>query len=145
MPADEQMSDRKLLQETHDAVIELKAIVVGVGGRGGLISELTEVKLKVQEMTISTEKGKQDVAQLLRDASEMVPRLSELDGELHSKGGLCDRLVSTETKQADNRKLIIALWGVLAVLGGALLTLVLTHVTTAEAFINAVTMFWISR
>lgn len=126
-------TDRQLIQETHDAVIELTAVVLGVKGQGGLVQDLKEVKLKVTEMTFKSAKGDVQVAELLDDFGNALPRIESIEKELHKKKeGVLDRLTITEEKQRFNRILIYSAWTVLAAIAGALMYLFFSHVDATQ-------------
>lgn len=110
-------TDRQLLQETHDAVIELSAVVLGVKGQGGLVQDLQEVKLQVTEMTLKSSKGETDIKSLLENCEKEIPRIEHIE----------TRLTVTEQRQAFNRIMIYALWSVVASVALALLYLILSH------------------
>src|SRR5271157_2561 len=125
----EQRTDRQLLQETHDAVIELSAVVLGVKGQGGLVSEMKEIRLSVNEMTLKTKDGEANVAKILLEVKDLKPRVDAIDEELNAKDvGLCERVASHGEKIKNNSRMIKALWGVVGVVALGLLTYFLTHI-----------------
>ncbi len=69
-------------QETHDAVIQMRAVLLGVNGRGGLMQDVSDVRLDVKEMKLRSGRDEIDVATLLIK----VPKIEE-DVE-HVKGRL---------------------------------------------------------
>ena len=133
-----EQSDRELLQETHDAIIELKAVVLGVGGHGGLVSDIAEVQMSVKEMTLKAGSQSYDVAQLLKTVPEIQDKVNGIDLELHEPvKGICDRMITTETKQRDNRNLIVALWAIIAGILGALITLFVQHLGQGKDILSS--------
>ena len=118
------LTNRQLLKETHDAVIELSAVVLGVKGQGGLLQDMQEVKLSVTEMKLKTKDGESDVATLLQDIQYLKPKVKDLDDEIHKDGGICDKLTSHEQQLSSNNNLIKAAWGFI----GAILLSILGYV-----------------
>jgi hypothetical protein len=93
-----EMTEHQLLQETHDAVIELSAVVLGVKGQGGLIQQLQEVKLAVTSMTLKVNDGDLSVSKLLGDVIEMKPKVDEVHDEVFSpQNGLIARMDKVES------------------------------------------------
>lgn len=124
----EQQTDRQLLQETHDAVIELSAVVLGVKGSGGLVSDMKEIKLSVSEMTLKASKGEADVAGILQDVQNLKPKVNTIDQELHKDNGICENVANHSTQIRNNTRLIWALWTAVGVVATGLLTYFFTHV-----------------
>ena len=124
----EQQTDRQLLQETHDAVIELSAVVLGVKGSGGLVSDMKEIKLSVSEMTLKASKGEADVAGILQDVQNLKPKVNTIDQELHKDNGICENVANHSTQIRNNTRLIWALWTAVGVVATGLLTYSFTHV-----------------
>ena len=116
-----EMTDRELLQTTHDAVIELSAVVLGVKGQGGLVQDMAEVRLSVTSMTLKTTKGEQNVVDLLK-------KVGDMDDELHKEGGLCDRITTHDAQLSANNNLIKALWAVMAAAIASLIALIISHI-----------------
>ena len=115
-----EMSDRELLQTTHDAVIELSAVVLGVHGQGGLVQDMAEVKLSVTNMTLKTASGEQNVFDLLH-------KVAVIDEEMHKEGGVCERLATHDAQLSANNNLIKALWAVVAAVIAALIGTIISH------------------
>ena len=121
-------SDRELIQETHDAVLTMKAVVFGAEGDGGLINELKEVKLAVKEMTLKTSGGEVQVASILQDVLYLKPKVKEIDKELHDTGGICETLKNTSSQNKDNRALLKWALGIGTTLLLAILGFLLGHI-----------------
>jgi hypothetical protein len=115
-----EMSDRELLQTTHDAVIELSAVVLGVHGQGGLMQDMGEVRLSVSNMTLKTANSEQNVVDLLNKVATMYE-------ELHEKGGVCDTLAAHTDQLSVNNNLIKALWAVCSSVIIGFIAYVITH------------------
>jgi len=124
----DEMNDR-LLQETHDAVIEMKAIVMGTGGRGGLIGEMQEVQLKVKDMIFRQGNDTMDVKQLLSKVPIIERKVDGIEDELHEpKVGLDNRVSRVETDGRNRQRMLVWILGIMAVVGTGLLGLMMKHV-----------------
>jgi len=66
-------------QETHDAVIEMRAVILGLNGRGGLLDQVNEVILSVREMKLKCGAEELNVANLLQDVPKIKYRLSRIE------------------------------------------------------------------
>jgi hypothetical protein len=123
---DEQM---KKFDKGMDAIIELRAVVLGVDGRGGLVKDMeetrSEVKLAVKEMYFNTNEGKKDVAVLLNDVVTMKPKVEKVYKAIFGNGdiGLCEKADTT-------RKMVIAMFGISASILLALIGLFIQHVAS---------------
>jgi hypothetical protein len=117
-----EMTDRELLQTTHDAVIELSVVVLGVKGQGGLVQDMQEVRLAVTDMTLRTSTGEQSVISLLN-------KITLIDKELHNKGGICETLATHTDQLSANNNLIKALWAFVSATFLALLAYIFSHWT----------------
>ena len=115
-----EMTDRELLQTTHDAVIELSAVVLGVKGQGGLVQDMQEVKLTVTNMTLKTDKGSHDVVDLLS-------KVATIDEELHKESGVCERLATHDAQLSANNNLIKALWAFTSAIVLGFIAYVVSH------------------
>ena len=124
----DEMNDR-LLQETHDAVIEMKAIVMGTGGRGGLIGEMQEVQLKVKDMIFRHGNDTMDVKHLLSKVPIIEKKVDAIDDELHEpKAGLDHRISTVESDGRNRQRMLVWILGIMAVVGTGLLGLMMKHV-----------------
>ena len=95
----------QLIQETHDTVVELRTIVVGVSNSGGLVKDVAVVRNELTEV---------------KELMSLRPRVERLENEVHDdNNGLLSRMGITETKQKDNRSILT--WG-----GGVIVTLLIT-------------------
>lgn len=119
-------SDSELIRETHDKVIELSAVVLGVKGHGGLIQDISavrqEVKLAVTDMRLISNKGEQNVAELLDSVSDLEPKVIRLEKTVFGedgKDGLC------ETAQL-NRIKITTQFKIIALVGTAVVSILIT-------------------
>lgn len=121
-------SDRELIQETHDSIIELSAVVLGVKGQGGLLQDFQELKLRVNTMTLKIGGSNMDVPALLQDIIDMKPRVEKLDKDLHhEKTGLFPRMAAVEDRGKDNRALIVWALGFNFTILLTILGLIITH------------------
>jgi hypothetical protein len=124
-----EVTDRQLLQETHDSIIELSAVVLGVKGKGGLLTEMQEFKLAITDMRLKTKEGDILVSNVLTEVMGIKPQLKEIDKELHDKDkGICARLNRQDEKVKSNNILIKALWAISGSVILSLIALVVTHV-----------------
>jgi argonaute-like protein implicated in RNA metabolism and viral defense len=124
-----EVTDRQLLQETHDAIIELSAVVLGVKGRGGLLTEMQEVKLAVTDMRLKTKEGDSLISNVITEMIGIRPQLKEIDKELHDKDkGICAILNRQDEKVKSNNILIKALWVISGSVILSLIALVVTHI-----------------
>jgi hypothetical protein len=128
-------SDRELIQETHDSVIELTAVVLGVKGQGGLIQDLQdvrhEVRMAVTEMRLTSEKGDTDVNTILNDVLEMKPKVNIIEQCLFGKdgkNGLRGKVNLHEEQIKTYNKATTIVWGLSGTILLALLGLLITHV-----------------
>jgi hypothetical protein len=121
-------SDRELLQETHDSIIELTAVVLGVKGQGGLIQDLTEVKMSVTDMVLKHKEGDIKVASLLSDLVYLKPKVAKLDDEIHKDNGICDKLNSHEDQLKTSSNIMKVVWGITGALLLSLLGLLIKHI-----------------
>ena len=114
-------------QETHDAVIQMRAVLLGVEGKGGLVNEVKEVKMCVNEMILKAERREINVAQLLIQVADMA---KEFYGNGHR--GIKDKVAYLDRFGKDNRRIII--WVLSGVIGvsSILITLVIYHVLTCS-------------
>jgi hypothetical protein len=130
-----ELTERQLLQETHDSIIELSAVVLGVKGQGGLVQEIsdtkTEVRLAVTEMKLTTARGEKDVISLLDDIVEIRPRVANLENTIfgkEGKGGLCDTVSTHNEKIKTSSTGNKILWSIVGTVMTALLVLLVKHV-----------------
>jgi hypothetical protein len=128
-------SERELLQETHDSVIELSAVVLGVKGQGGLIQEIAEtrqeVKLAVTEMKLKSEQGEKDVADLLNDVVDMKPKVDVLEKAVFGEGkeaGLIGKVLVQDQRIETSNKATTIVWTITGAILLTLLGLLVTHV-----------------
>lgn len=132
----EDKSDRQLLQETHDSIIELNAVVLGVKGKGGLVQELAEtkqeVRLAVTEMKLRTGNGERDVIALFNDIMDMKPEMSKMENTIYGKTdspGLCETLSIHEHKINTANKATAIVWAISGAILLTLLGLLIRHIT----------------
>ena len=124
-----EQTDRQLLQETHDAVIELKAVVLGVNGRGGLIQDMAQIHLSVDEMVLKRGRESYDVVHLLEAVPKIEKRIDDIDTELHEPvKGVCDRVSLTESGIKSSERTIKWIISGITAVALAILGLVLSHV-----------------
>jgi hypothetical protein len=121
-------TDRQLIRETHDAIIELSSMVLGVKGQGGLVSDIRSLHLDFKNACESSTKDRLVLTELTILMSALKPKLEELDEELNNdETGVTKRVVTLETSFNGINRWIVALWSVLASVSAAFLTLVLTR------------------
>lgn len=124
-----EQTDRQLLQETHDAVIQLTAVVLGTNGRGGLVGDIDEVRLSVKEMTLKYGAQSFDVARLLTKVPEIEKKVHDIDTELHEpEKGICDRMTIAEGNTRSTSRTIGWIIAGITALALTLGSLFLTHV-----------------
>jgi hypothetical protein len=127
--------DRQRDDETHEAVITMRAFIFGLEGKGGLAEDVREIQMEVKNMTIRTTQGDRQVADILNDVEYLKPKIKRLTDDIHGKDGITDQLSLTkiqmkDDKEANSSRNVVTTWvvGIGVALLLAILGFLIAHI-----------------